>query len=148
MPLQEKTIYFSLAMQIYMFSEIKAPLMKGVEVLFDPKAPKFQRLKAIKVIWDAFEAMKGLPEPTKDNTWHPNTHHLIDLRDWLFERCSLNILRMGFIRRIMNFVIIIYDFDPPWRWILDSLKDEAMKKQWQPRGFQDTWVKRYDWWKE
>lgn len=148
MPMQAKTIFFGLGAQMYMTQEIKAPLMKAVEVLFNSKSPKFHRLKALKVLWDAFESMKGLPEPTKENTWHPNTHNLIDLRDSLFNKCELGILRMGFIRRIMNFVIIIYDFDPPWRFILDSLLQDALKMKWEPRGYNDTWVKTYTWWKE
>ena len=149
LPLAQKTVYFSLAMQIYMNETIKKPLIQATEVLFSPKASKIDKLKAIRMLWGVLESLKGLPEPTKENTWHPNTHNLIDLRDWLFERCSLNVFRMGFVRRIMNFVIILYDFDPPWRWILDSLKDEALKKEWKPRGFSDTWVASYKvWWKE
>ena len=144
-PIYEKTIYYSLAMQFYITSEIKTPAMQAIEVIFG-KETKFKKLKALKVLWDAFEACKGLPEPTKENTWHPNTHNLIDLRDFLLEHCHLNALRMNFIRRIANFTIILYDFDPPWRFILDSVKDEALKKEWKQRGYEDKWAKTYVWW--
>ena len=146
--MQGNTVYFSLAMQMYMTEEIKKPLMRASEVLFDANASRWKKLKALKALWDAFEAVKGLPEPTKQNTWHPNTHNLIDLRDWLFECCHLATLRMGFVKRVMNFVIILYDFDPPWRYILDSLREKAMGMKWQPRGYQDTWVERYTWWRD
>ena len=146
MPLQEKTIFFSLAMQMYMSKEIKQPVIQAFNTIFDPKIPRLQRLRAIKRLWDALESLKGLPEPTKENTWHPNTHNLIELRDWIVGKCSLSPSRMNLIRRVMNFVIVLYDFDPPWRWIFDSLRDEALKKEWKPRGFEDTWTKTYAWW--
>lgn len=148
LPMVQKTIYFTIGMQMYMAETIKKPIVEATAILFNPKSSRVQKIKALRMLWKVFEAMKGLPEPTKENTWHPNTHALIDLRDWLFERCSLNVFRMGFVRRIMNFVIVLYDFDPPWRWILDSLKDEALKKEWKPRGFSDTWRNTYTWWKE
>ena len=146
--LPQKTIYYSLGMQLYMTETIKKPLMQAIENLFAPDASRMRKLKALKLLWDVFEATKGLPPPTKENTWHPNTHHIIDLRDWLFKRCHLNATRMGFIQRIINFVIILYDFDPPWRWIFDSLHEEAMKKDWKPRGFNDTWKDTYGWWED
>jgi len=144
----QRTVYFSLAMQIYMNETIKKPALKAVSILFDNESSKIQKFKAVKMLWNAFEATKGLPEPTKENTWHPNTHNLIDLRDHLFERCHLNIMRMGFIRRVMDFVIILIDFDPPWRWIFDSVREEAMNMEWKPRGWNDTWKGTYVWWKE
>lgn len=144
----QKTIYFSLGMQMYMTETIKKPLIQGVNVLFNPKSTKLDKIKALRALWKAIDALKGLPEPTKENTWHPNTHNLIDLRDWLFGHCFLGENRMGLIRRIINFVIILYDFDPPWRWIFDSLIGKAMCMEWKPRGFQDTWVDSYNWWRE
>ncbi len=147
-PVYQRTVYYSLGMQLYMTETIKKPLMKAIAVLFDSEASKMGRLKALKIIWDVLQCMKGLPEPTKENTWHPNTHNLIDLRDWLFGCCKLNDLRMTFVRRVINFVIILYDFDPPWRWIFDSLREEAMRKDWKPRGFNDTWKDTYKWWED
>ncbi len=148
LPLPQKTVYFSLPMQMYMNKTIKKPALKAVSVLFSPEASRFDKLKAAKMLWEAFEATKGLPQPTKENTWHPNTHNLIDLRDWLFKRCHLDGLRMGFIERVMNFIIIIYDFDPPWRWIFDSIHEESERKEGKTRGFADTWKETYAWWKE
>lgn len=147
-PLPQKTVYYSAAMQMYMMEEIKKPVLQAVKVLFHPESNTLDKAKAAKMLWGAFNALKGLPEPTKDNTWHPNTHQLIDLRDWLFEHCHLPVIRMSFIKRIMDFVIILYDFDPPWRWIFDSLWEEARKKEWKPKGWNDTWTNDYHWWKE
>ena len=146
-PLPQKTVYFSLAMQMYMNEAIKKPALRGIEILFG-ESSKVDKLKAAKMLWDAFQAIEGLPEPTKENTWHPNTHNVIDLRDWLFERCFLGKIRMGFIRRVMNFFIILYDFDPPWRWIFDSVREKACEMDWKARGFSDTWKDTYVWWRE
>ncbi len=146
--LPQKTVYFSLAMQMYMAQAIKAPAMQALSVLVNPKAKRFDKLRAAKMLYGAFQATQGLPEPTKENTWHSNTHNLIYLRDWLFQRCFLNGVRMNFIRRIMNFIIILYDFDPPWRWIFDSVREEAMKMACKPRGWNDTWKDTYAWWRE
>jgi len=145
--LPQKTVYFSLPMQMYMNVTIKKPALDAISVLFG-ESSKVDKLKAAKMLWDAFQAIEGLPEPTKENTWHPNTHRLIELRDWLFERCFLGKLRMGFIRRVMNFLIILYDFDPPWRWIFDSVKEQICSQEWKPRGFSDTWKNTYGWWRE
>lgn len=146
--LPQKTIYFSLGMQMYMTETIKKPIIQGINVLFNPKATKLDKIKALRALWKVLDALKGLPEPTKENTWHPNTRNLIDLRDWLLGHCFLGVNRMGLIRRMINFVIILYDFDPPWRWIFDSLREKAVDMEWKPRGFQDTWVESYGWWKE
>jgi hypothetical protein len=148
LPVNQKTVYFSLAMQMYMNETIKKPVLKAFQVLFSDEYSNVQKLKALRVLWKAFKSLRGLPEPTKENTWHPNTHRLIELRDFLFERLKLCPARMGLIKRVMDFVIILYDFDPPWRYIFDSLKDEALKMEWQPRGFCDTWKDTYKWFNE
>jgi hypothetical protein len=145
-PVNQKTVYYSVAMQMYMSQTIKTPVLLAFDILFNKEASKLDKVKAIRVLWKAFNSLKGLPEPTKENTWHPNTHNLIDLRDWLFERLNFDHRRTTLIRRIMNFVIVLYDFDPPWRWVFDSLKDEALKKEWKARGYYDNWVNTYTWW--
>jgi len=131
-----------------MVHAIKKPALEAIETIFDPDASKIKKLRAANELWKAFKCISKMPEPTVENTWHPNSHNLIKIRDWLFEHCFLDAWRMGFIRKLMNFVIILYDFDPPWRWIMDSAKDEALKMDWKLRGFEDTWVDGYHWWKE
>jgi len=145
---KNRTIYSSVPVQIFIINSIKQPMLDGVEVIFNPDASKITKLRAANQLWKAFQAMSKLPEPTVENTWHPNSHILIGLRDWLFERCFLSEKRNGFIRRLFNFVIILYELDPPWRWVIDSLKDEAFKKKWKLRGYQDTWIDKYTWWRD
>jgi len=135
-------------MQMYMNTVIKKPALEAVQVIFSDEASRIKKIKAAKTLWDVFQSLQGLPEPTKENTWHPNAHNLIDLREWMFKRCFLGSLRMVFIRRVINFIIILYDFDPPWRWIFDSVKDEALKMKWESRGYCDEWANTYAWWKD
>ncbi len=148
LPLAQKTVYFSEAMQTYMYQEIKKPILEAVDILFRPGSSAIQKAKAFKLLWNAFNAFKGLPEPTKENTWHPNTHALIDLRDYVLHRCHLDKLRTNLIRRCFDTIIIIHAFDPPWRWIFDSIIEQVKKTEWKPRGWNDTWVDTYNWWRE
>ncbi len=142
------TVYSTVPMQLYMIHNIKAPIVDSVETICNPDAGKIDKLRAAAKLWKAFQAISKMPEPMIENTWHPNSHNLIMLRDWLFKRCELNDKRMGLIRRLMNFVIILYDFDPPWRWVMDSLKDEALKMEWKPKGYEMKAGNEYAWWKE
>lgn len=143
----ESTVYSTIPMQLFMIYSIKNPIMESVETIFNPDASKIDKFKAGRKLWKAFNAISKMPEPTLENTWHPNSHNLIRLRDWLFERCFIHHRRVALARRLMNFVIILYDFDPPWRWIFDSLKEEALKMEWQPREYGRAETATYDWWK-
>lgn len=146
---KKKTIYSSLPVQVFMIHAIKAPIMEAVySLFFNPKATFTEKAKALRKLWKAYQAFQKIPEPTKENTWHPNSHNLIDLRDTLFYHLQLGDDRWRVIKSIFNFVIILNDFDPPWRWIMDSVKDMALKMEWKPRGYEDTWSKNYHWWKE
>jgi len=143
---EQSTIYSTIPMQIFMINSIKKPIIDAVETLSSSDASKIDKVKAARKLWKAVHLISKMPEPTLESTWHPNSHNLIRLRDWLFERCFLGQKRMGLIRRLMNFVIILYDFDPPWRWVMDSLKDKAFEMEWKPKGYED--IRVYEWWKE
>ncbi|KKN76900.1 hypothetical protein LCGC14_0365510 [marine sediment metagenome] len=148
MATEQSTIYSTIPMQIFMMNSIKKPILESVEIIFNPDASKIDKVKAARKLWKAVQLISKMPEPTLEGTWHPNSHNLIILRDWLCERCFLATERMGLIRRLMNFIIILYDFDPPWRWVLDSVKDEALKMEWKSRGYEDVRTETYAWWRE
>ncbi len=145
---KNKTVYSSVPLQIFMIHSIKQPLMESVNTLFNSDASKTQKIKAVRNLWKAYQAISKLPEPTIENTWHPNAHNVIHLRDWLSEHCYLKDPWDGFMRRIFNFTAIIIDHDPPWCWIIDSVREEAMKMDWKPRGYEQENIKGYPWWKE
>ncbi len=142
----EGTVYATIPMQLYMMHSIKQPIIDSIETIFNPDASKIDKFKAARKLWKVYHSISKLPEPTLENTWHPNSHNLIILRDWLFKRCFLSKQRMGLVRQLINFAIIVIDFDPPWRWILDSLREEACKMEWQPKEYGRSGVVKYDWW--
>ncbi len=144
----EKTIYLTPPMQIFILRSIKAPLLEGVQTITSPTASKLDKLRALRKIHTAVSNMGKLPEPTKENTWHPNSRKLIEIRDRFFKHCFLDAIRLGFTRSIINFVIILYDFDPPWRWMFDSVKVWAFEMEWEPRGYGSAKGPEFGWWRE
>jgi len=125
---------------------MQAAISLGIKALI-LKAQNVNKLKTIWYLWylwKAYKALSCLPEPTLENTSHPNIRNLIQARDWLLENCNLSEDRRTFIRRIINFGIIIYDYDSPWRWIIDSLREKLMEKTWEKRGYDDK--RHYTWW--
>lgn len=148
MALKYQTIYSELAIQSLIIETVKKPILEAVPVIFNPDTSKLAKLKAAAKLGRALQAMSRLPQPTIEGTWHPNSHNLIRLRDWLKVSLNLAPSRITLIDKLFNLAIIIYDFDPPWRWIMDSFKDEAFKMEWKPRGYGDDWSDGYEWWKE
>lgn len=122
---KQATVFSSLPMQVFMIHAIKIPLIKIASLI-----------------------ASKLPEPTKENTWHPNSHNLIEIRDEFFKHCFLEEARLKLIRVIFNFVIIIYDFDPPWRMMIDWVREEANKKEWKPKGYGMNTLPDWRWWHE
>ena len=122
-----RCIYSALPMQVFMIHAIKVPLADGFFILCQRRLR--QKREALKKIRMAFRNMGKLPEPTIENTWHPNTHNLILLRTWLFERYPI-LGRYSLTRYPINFAIIIHAFDPPWRWIMESVGEEAARLEW------------------
>jgi len=147
----DKTIYLTPPMQLFMMHGIKEPLLEGVQTLTS-QAGNLEKLRALRKIHKAVSNMGKLPEPTIEEgpggTWHPNSHKLIMIRDKFFRHCFLDPIRLGFVRSILNFLIILYDFDPPWRWMFDSVKGWIDEEQWEPRGYGTTKDPEYGWWEE
>lgn len=122
LPKEQHTIYFTIQMQMYLSTTVKGPALRAIETVRTGGSKWY----ALRVMWNAFAAIKGIPEPTKQNTWHPNTHNLIYIRDTTLK----NIIRFKVPRFLVRFLIVLYDFDPPWRYILDSIKDESAEMKW------------------
>jgi len=114
-------------MQVFMIHAIKNPLTDGAYLLLQRRLR--QKREAFRKIAMAFRNMGKLPAPTIENTWHPNTHNLIHLRTWLFAIYPI-LGRYSVTRKLINFGIIIHAFDPPWRWIIESMGEEAGKLEW------------------
>jgi len=121
--------------------EVKALLLQGMDSLQSGHS-----LKALISLKKAFDIFRELPEPTKENTWHPNSHRMIEVRDWFFTKCKLDSHRLNFIRIPVNFIIDVYDYDPPYRDILDDVKVEIESKSWAPKGSLDLIAHDWKWW--
>jgi hypothetical protein len=105
---KRQTIFTSSPYQKFMIHGIKAPLLKLLNLF----AERF-------------------PEPTKENTWCPNSHTLIDIRDEFFRWCHLDKRRNRVLRAIINFVIVMYDYDPPYRMMIDWWVEQIEAKKWR-----------------
>lgn len=129
------TIFNTGAVERFLVSDVKAPLMQGLNALFDGSGG-YSRLKAL---WRAYKAMRELPEPTKENTYYPNTKLIIELRDEFFS-LENNPSRHKAFRTIWNFVIILYDYDRYYRhridWVIEKMFKLVNMGLWQPRESQ------------
>lgn len=92
-----------------MFHRIKAPLVTMLNVVAD-----------------------RLPEPTKENTIQPNSHILIDIRDEFLDRLEGDVLksRSKPLRAIFNLFITIYEYDEPYRQLIDWIVSELRLAGW------------------
>ena len=75
--------------------------------------------------------MDNMPEPTKENTFHKNSHTLIDLRDWFFQHITLGTTRTRALRGMINYFIAKYDHDEPYRLPLDKLLYRLKGIDWE-----------------
>jgi hypothetical protein len=134
------TVYSSLPYQTFMVHAIKAPVVEGVFTIFSPTANKAQKTQAMLKAYRGLKAFEDkFPEPQHGNepttglpyAWHPNSHALIDLRDEFFKHCHLNDGRCRLLRTFINAVIIIYDYDPPYRMMIDWWAQQLNIQNWR-----------------
>lgn len=147
---RRQTIFSSYAIQQRMINEIKAPLTEATAVLTNPASGYGIKLKALMKLRTVDKAFQQFPEPTKENTWHPNSHRIIEIRDEFFQHSyGLSAQRLKLLRTGINFVIIIYDYDPPYRMMIDWWAKQLQIQNW--RYDIPIRVGNYDWsgwWRE
>lgn len=147
---ERRTVFSSLPVQTFMVHGIKAPALENISILLSPESNPAQKLKALmalrRVLHD-FE--KNFPEPTPENTWHPNSHLLCQVRDEFFKHCvGLSCERLRTLRLGINFFIIIYDYDPPYRMMIDWWAKQLKIQNWD-FTVPITMVQRnWPWWQE
>lgn len=136
---KRKTVYSSLPYQTFMVHGIKASMMEAFVYLTSPEYDKATKLKALLHAGRALrnfelkfpEPQKGIhPESGLPYVWHPNSIRLIELRDKFFEHCQLDAGRRRFLRIGINFIIIMYDYDPPYRMMIDWWAKQLDIKNW------------------
>ena len=112
---RQMTVFGSLNVQTFIVHAIKAPMIFA-----------FKHSRILKLI------DKVLPEPTVENTWHPNTHRLLAIREDFFRHCNLTPERIHLLRVVSKFVIIIHDYDTPYRAMINWCVQELFKSGWEP----------------
>ncbi len=145
---ERMTVFSDLPHQTFMVHGIKAPLMEGVMELLTPGRNTGDNFKSMYKIARSLKGFeKNFPEPTQENTWHPNSHILINIRDEFFKHCQLDERRRRLLRLAINFVIAIYDYDPPYRMMIDWWAQQLKIQNWR----YDVPVKlinyNWTWWK-
>ena len=142
------TPYAGYEWQQRMINDVKAPAMEAFVLLLSPEAGVTGKLGALLKLRRALKGFEQFPEPTKENTWNPNSHRLIELRDEFFQHCHLGGGRNRFLRLGINFLIIIYDYDPPYRMMIDWWAKKLGLQNWE-HGIPVKLVQtNWPWWKE
>ena len=141
-----QTIYDPQPVQMLFIHNIKTPILEAFDILFSPDSSLIAKGRALKNAKKAFNTLSNLPRPSLEDTWHPNSHNLIHIREYLIRNLRLAPIRMNFIDNIFKLAIMIYEYDCPWRWIMDSAREKSEELEWKERGYYDDWQDGYDWW--
>ena len=141
------SIYSTVHMQVYFIKTIKQPFEQAISVLTSD-ANKAEKLRALMSLRRVIKAAEGLPEPTKENTNYPNTHVLIDAKDWYFSHFYHEQDRAKMMRAIFNFLIILYQYDEPWRLKIDTVLEFIKNSPWELPAYADKLKHLWTWWRE
>ncbi len=131
-----KTIYNSGPVRDFIVDEIKPLLMAGLN------ATGWDRLV---FFYHAYQAMGKLPKPTKDNAPHHNSQIFIRARDHLFSHLNMPS-REKELRALINFFIAMYEYDKPYREMVNELKAEIDKETWLQSP--PKWLRGHGYWRE
>jgi len=135
---RRKTVYSSFDYQKVMIEDIKRPLLENLMIILSPDSSKSDILKALLNLMKVLRRFEKYPEPQRGihpetglpYVWNPNSLRLIELRDEFFSHCKLGGLRERILRAGINFIIIIYDYDPPYRFMLEWWIEKLEPKHW------------------
>uniref|UniRef100_A0A6M3XM04 Uncharacterized protein n=1 Tax=viral metagenome TaxID=1070528 RepID=A0A6M3XM04_9ZZZZ len=142
------TIYDTVPMQMFFITSIKTPFEEGILTLTSKDANKIEKFKAARKLYGALKAIEAIPEPTKENTTCPNTHIIIDAREWYFSHFYHEQDRARLMRQIFNFVIILYHYDLPWRLKIDKVFEFIQTQPWILPDYIDKLKDIWTWYRE
>ncbi len=129
---KQMTIFGHSTVQAVIVYRVKAPLVAAVNRLAAGRLTILEVIHILRVLWLVRRAIRELPEPTRENTWNPNTHILLDLRDYLLEHIRLTPDRVHFFEVVTKLGIICYDYDTPYRRMVDKCVEKLQASDWQP----------------
>lgn len=127
-----KTIFNSGEIRDFIVDELKPLLMDGLN-------------GNLLSLFRAYRLMRKLPKPTKENAPHRNSQILIEARDNLFSHLNMPS-REKELETIINFFIIMYEYDKPYKEMADCLKVEIDKKTWLQSP--PKWLINHGFWRE
>jgi len=114
-------------MQVFIGREIKVPFLEVIN------SNRLITLRNVRLLLKIKKRIEGkIPSPTKENTWHPNTHAMIDTRDWFFQHVKLEGRRARVLRIIWDSIIIMHDFDIVYRFYIDKAGEKLREVKWIP----------------
>lgn len=125
-------------MREYVIKKIKAPLLKALILLGNPQTGL---LKRVWLIIEIIGLAKRYPAPTRENTYLPSTHILMDTRDEFFTHED-NPDRKGLWETVWKIAIVENEHDYYYRqriaWLIKRLKEidwpaaEEPAHYWKP----------------
>jgi hypothetical protein len=137
---RRQTIFSSYEMQQLMINEIKQPMVESIVSILSPGTSNVDKVKALLKARRALKTFsEKFPEPQEGihlesglpYVWNPNSIRLIHIRDEFFKHCKLSKSRTDFMRTGINFLIVIYDYDPPYRMMIDWWAKQLEIRNWE-----------------
>jgi hypothetical protein len=123
---QSRCIYGQWPQQSFIVDSIKAPLLANIQLIRTGTAK--EKVKAALGLRQVAKDFRKLPVPTVENTWHPNSHKLIEVRDSISRKYFLgsnSLFNLG-----ADFLIVMYDYDPPYRDMADDVYEQLRSRPW------------------
>jgi len=128
---KQMTIFGRSDIQAMIVHDIKLPLVRAVNRLITTPT-LYQFIFAVRVLWTVYRLVANkLPEPTKANTWHPNTHRLIDVRDYALAHIRLTAPKKRFLSVVSKFIIMVHDYDTPYRPMISKCVELLIASGWE-----------------
>lgn len=129
---KQMTIFGRDDVQKTIIFRVKAPLVKAMNLLSRGRLHLSEVIFILRTLWAVKRIIdKELPDPTQDNTWHPNTRILLDLQDYILGHVRLTPDRVNLLRVVSKFIIIVYDFDTPYRQMIDRCVERLKQSDWK-----------------
>ncbi len=95
----------------------------GEHVVKNIKAPLFEAIVLYGMMY---------PEPTHENVRHKNTHILLDIQDEFFKYYT-NKRNIPLFKAAFKILIVEYDHDQHYGWILDWFLEMLVNSDWESR---------------
>jgi len=118
------TVFCRNDIQEIIVNHVNAPLRDILMSRMNPFRKLIKLNRLIEVI------LKGFPDPTIENTWHPNTHRLIVMRDDFFTHLKMPS-RHKVLWAIWKYTIYAYDYVPVYRYLIDRTLELWLKSGWE-----------------